>query len=325
MNETYRKAEEIDKRYDYLSKKWRKWVAIEDFASNAMNPFIDFDILFGFIVFFKALLILGALIAITAAFEAIPGLEFPTTFIAAAVFYYSSFIALKITARIKSDIYWKKLWNLKPEVKALQDEYFERRCKESNIFDGYIYFTNGMAVGGCGSIIAVDLERDCGSMQVFSKGIGFENDIKEVMHRNFKERRDRILLNDSIASLEFNEKFCVVAEKGTERNCLAYLSPAMQLSLLRKDVIYSYLRRGTDHSLFTIKGNTFSANINHETAPSGYIAYEILSDIVSHSAVEVISAVDRYCEAFPKIAFDVIAEFDEKAAFLGGSVRAQNI
>jgi hypothetical protein len=99
----------------------------------------------------------------------------------------------------------------------------------------------------------------------------------------------------------------------------------MQLNLLKQKTFYTFLKRSSDHSLFTIKNNYLIAETNHITAPYGYISYDICGDYCSHSAVELLEAVDQYCEVFPRIAYDVIAEFEEKAGFLGGSIRAQNV
>ena len=325
MNEAYKKAEEFDKEYKYLKNKWVKWISLEDFSGSAVNPFFGCLDILDFMVLVKAIIIVIVLGALTFAFESILCISFTAALITSAILYFIPFTVFHIVSKIKVKNYWGKLSGLKENVKSLQGEYFDKRCKESNIFDGYIYFTNGVAVGGCGSIIEVNLERDCGNMQVFSKGPGFDNDIKEVMYKNFKELKNKTLLNDSIASLEFNEKFCIIAEKGTERNCLTYLSPAMQLNLLKQKTFYTFLKRSSDHSLFTIKNNYLIAETNHITAPYGYIFYDICGDYCSHSAVELLEAVDRYCEVFPRIAYDVIAEFEEKAGFLGGSIRAQNV
>ena len=325
MNEAYKKAEEFDKEYKYLKKKWEKWLSLEDFSGSAVNPFFECLGIFDFMILIKAILILLVLGALTVAFVSIFGISFTAALIIAAILYFIPFTVFHIVSKIKVENYWKKLSALKENVKSLQNEYFDKRCKESNIFDGYIYFTNGIAVGGRGSIIEVNLERDCGNMQVFRKSYDFGNYEKEIMNNNFKKGKNKMLLNDSIASLEFNENFCVIAEKGTERNCLTYLSPAMQLNLIQKSDIYSFLKKSSDHSLFTIKNNYLIAETKHVTAPYGYIAYDISGNCCSHSAVELLEAIDQYCEIFPKIAYEVIEEFEEKVSFLGGSVRAQNV
>ena len=50
MNEAYKKAEEFDKEYKYLKKKWEKWLSLEDFSGSAVNPFFECLGIFDFMI-----------------------------------------------------------------------------------------------------------------------------------------------------------------------------------------------------------------------------------------------------------------------------------
>ncbi|MBQ2755493.1 MAG: hypothetical protein IJF27_02345 [Oscillospiraceae bacterium] len=321
MENIYQKASAFDKNKNKTYSEWIRWVGVEDDLESACNPFsgVKGAVM---VLFFVGLLTAAFFFVLRALFGEI---EFWVALVAAAVIYWGAVIPLLPVVKNKTDGYYKQLLEIEKEGNKNLFDYWNAALKEMDVTgDGYMCFNNGIAVGPGGHDICVFLGKNYGKMKLWSCGPGFERDIKKVKYDNFKQRKDKVLLNKQISSEEFNQNFYVVADKGTEDNCLEYLSPERQLNMVNGKKFYKFVNRSyDDNHLFEIYGDKLFMKVNHEGAYGGCCGYRVFPndglELEASSLTSDLKRVDLYRETFPKVALQIATVFDEYAGFLRGS------
>lgn len=252
-------------------------------------------------------------------------------FVLPIILYFVLFFFGKILGDKKYDFYTKQLKELAEEVNGELHQYYKTRCAEEGFPEGYIFFDNGIGVGCGGSRVQLQLAKNYGRMTLYVKDKDFRQHVpEEIIMDMVGNNSGKVLLNDKIPAIEFNKDFWVVADAGTERNCLAYFSPAMQLKLIQKGgpsyfegIIWNFVKvqyeNGID-SVFYIVDDQLVVDIEYKHAEGGYHPVEFNEIWGSKNIRDSFNAVDRFCETFPGVALETAMVFDEKVGFLRGNI-----
>lgn len=125
----------------------------------------------------------------------------------------------------------------------------------------------------------------------------------------FEEQKRELVscINDKISSLDFNKKFGIVfRDSSSELLCMKYLSPSMQLNMIRADKIRNF-------SSIHIDGKYLSMLTGKVVKlPTDFYIYD------KKPLREYYSEVDTYCKEMRKMADEVYADFQD-IDFMRGS------
>ena len=317
-----------EKQHRFTSKK-DMWHTIWSFCDNRCKFIYREDSFFFNLI--HTLLNIAIMIGIgylTAAF--MQELTF-MIFILPVILYFALFFFGKILGSKKYDFYTNQLKDLAEEVNSDLDQYYQARCTEAGFPEGYLFFNNGIIVGAGGSRVQLQLAKNYGRMTLYMKDKDFRYSVPEELIMNMiGDNSGKVLLNDLIPAIAFNENFWVVAEAGTERNCLAYFSPAMQLNLIKKGgpsyfegIIWDFVKMTLEHgvySVFSIVDDQLVVDIEYKHAEGGYHPVEFNEIWGSKNIRASFNAVDRFCETFPDVALETAQIFDDKVGFLRGNI-----
>ena len=324
MNDVEQKICEFEKRNKEIEKKIDKWEMLYLIFKSRCSIFVTtFDYIIDFLIF-------GAMLWGNKAILSLFGIPsgFLSSWLPTFVIYLICFLPFANYAEKKMDYYEKLHKDLNTEVNGAIEDYYDKRCSESGIQDGFIYFTNGIAVGGKGSMVYAKLPANYGRMKFY-----FKDHLCDKKHLEYKTQGllnsnpGKQFLNENIASLEFNDNIWVLADKGTKHESLAYLSPATQLNILKKCRSYEFTGFiGLDidydtRKLFEIYDDQLILHLDYKHAKGGYLSVDITSDNeFAHKDIRnAFKMIDDYCETFPPIALEIATIFDQKVGFLRGN------
>ena len=252
----------------------------------------------------------------------------------AGIVIYKVLISLaRKLAEKKVNYYTGQLRELAEEVNKTLVCYYNEKKAEGGFPDGVILFTNGIGVGRSGTRVMVELPKNYGRMKVYIKDWMYlrhhvkEEKIMEMVGKG----TGKVLLNERIPSVEFNKAFWVVADAGTERDCLAYLSPSMQLNLIkgggptRQDgTLWGFASmslEGNHYSMLTIEDNYLYIDVHYKRAEGGLYPVDFLDKMNGSKDIRMsFKAVDLFCETFPQVALETAIMVDEKIGFLRGNI-----
>lgn len=127
----------------------------------------------------------------------------------------------------------------------------------------------------------------------------------------FEEQKRELAscINDKISSLDFNKKFGIVfRDSSSELLCMKYLSPSMQLNMIRADKIRNF-------SSIHIEGKYLSM-LTGKTVdlPTDFYIYD------KKPLMEYYNEVDTYCKKMRKMADEVYADFQGIDFMRGSSI-----
>ena len=216
---------------------------------------------------------------------------FITNFKTAFTVYVVIHLSLYLVGVILKNVYRKKLSKLDDEIADLKLEYIEMQFKKYGITeDGLVYFDNGIVVGN--GFASIELSRDYGDMKIFH--IKDLKDYDEYIDE--RNKKDRVDLSENIASVKFRETFAVVAEKTKQVQAHAYLSPTMQLNLMKNEKLFK------NNSSYHIDKNI----IEFSTGRKVRIIWVYMSLLNTHTNLySCLDDVDRYCIDFINMSAEV--------------------
>ena len=315
---------EFEKRNKEIEKKIDKWETLYLIFKSRCCIFVTiFDYIIDFLIF-------GAMLWGNKAILSLFGIPsgFLSSWLPTFVIYLICFLPFANYAEKKMDYYENLHKDLNTEVNDTIDDYYDKRCAEAGIQNGFIYFTNGIAVGGKGSAIYAKLPANYGRMKIFYKEHfcdkkNLEYKTQELLNSNPGKQ----FLNENIASLEFNDNFMILADKETKRESLAYLSPATQLNLIKKchcEEFRSFVSVGWEcgnTKIFEICDDQLILNLRYKSAEGGHVQVDLINDNLwtTKDIRKAFNMIDLYCETFPPIALEIATIFDEKVGFLRGN------
>lgn len=196
--------------------------------------------------------------------------------------YAGIHIAIGVSGAVMEKIGLKNLLLLKDEVKGVHDEYAQKKLAEYGISKGTIYFDNGVAVSS--ENVEIELGRDCGCINIFQRDKKDENTSYKETNKNLPQ--DNMDLNSYIASVEFNKKYGVIIHKDTKVKSVAFLSPLVQMEMIRKSDAVSVFDN------IRVRGSVLSADTGYRVEIIPPISIFCIDVLLSH----YFSEVDRYCE-----------------------------
>ena len=314
MENVEMKIRHYEKRQKFLTKKKKKW--------DNMNL-----IFYGLNSFHVSWYLFLALAVSSLIWKFSEGYIFMVMIIYKVVLFPARKLAEKKVAR-----YTKRLKELTEEVNETLTSYYNDRRAECGFPNGVLLFTNGIGVCQHGTRVMVELPKNYGRMRVYIKDGMYLNHIEEEKIMNMVGKgTGKVLLNERIPSVDFNKAFWVVADAGTERDCLAYLSPSMQLNLIKgggptyKDSTlwgFATMRlEGNHYSMLTIIDNYLYLDVSYKQAEGGLYPVDFLNEMKGSKDIRgSFMAVDRFCETFPQVALETAIMVDEKIGFLRGNI-----
>ena len=329
MNSIEQKIGEFEKRNQEIKKKLETWSTVSLFCEERYNPF-DTEFFENMI----SLVILGVILFLNyqvfnfIGFSASIGFDLLKLFVLSLIVYFVLFVPFGIYANKKYNYYSELYKNFNDEVNIAIDDYYNEKCAEAGIQDGFLYFNNGLAVGGMGSIVYAKLPTNYGRMKFYFRDNFCDKEhLKYKTEGLLKDNPGKYFLNENIASLEFNHHFWVLADSKTKHESLAYLSPATQLNLLKKCISYEFtgfidLREDRDtKKLFEIYDDQLIVNLDYKIAEGGHLHVDLpdYSEFANKDIRHTFEMVDKYCETFPPVALEIATIFDEKIGFLRGN------
>lgn len=208
------------------------------------------------------------------------------------IIYAVIHIALGITGYVMERIGEKNLLLLEKEVKCCHNSYAEEKFAEFGISRGTICFDNGVAVSS--GYVEVDLGRDCGCLNIYQLNKKDEKTtFKEVKSNHVEDNSE---FNSMIASVDFNNKYGVMIHTDTKLKCMSFLSPSVQVGMIRKaDEISAF-------DSLKIRGSVLSADTGYKVAPISSVSIFSLYPLIGHYFDEV----DTYCQSLSDISYKVL-------------------
>ena len=196
--------------------------------------------------------------------------------------YAGIHIALGVTGAVMEKIGLKNLLLLKEEVNGVYNEYSQEKFAEYGISKGTIYFDNGVAVSS--ENVKIELGRDCGCINIFQLDKRNENTSYKETKENLPE--NNMELNSYIASVGFNNKYGVIIHKDTKVKSVAFLSPSVQMEMIRKSDSVSVFDN------IRVRGSVLSADTGYKVETIPPINIFCIDVLLSYYFKDV----DRYCE-----------------------------
>lgn len=197
------------------------------------------------------------------------------------LFYILVHMSAYFTGVILEKYYFKMLTKLDCEISDLKKEYQQIQYKRYGITeDGMVPFENGMMVGN--GVAGIKLGRDYGDMKIFHIVDSKDFD----MYLNEQCEKNMVDLNKNISSVQFKEIFGVVVHKDKLVPALAYLSPSMQITLIKNEKLLQ------KHTPYHINGEM--VEFDTDSTVIGTLVY--LSLLNMHTNLyAALDDVDRYC------------------------------
>lgn len=206
----------------------------------------------------------------------------------------------------------KKLTDLGTESVQLHSAYFLERCGKhgiegsiyGSIYGGEVPFEDGVVIGS--GRLCAPMRKDYGAIRICRLDVC--DDWDEYYTVKYDHNNPRQTMEQNIASLDFNNKFGVLTDKTNELNCMKYLSPALQLKMIKAKGIERFKK-------IEVNGNWFCAVTN--------ITVETPSDIQIFRWKPLqwhFREVDRYCSEMRSMADTVYADFRKIDVLLGSDI-----
>lgn len=196
-------------------------------------------------------------------------------------FYILVHMSAYFTGVILEKVYFNKLSKLDCEISDLKKEYQQLQYKRYGMTeDGLVVFDNGIVVGN--GVAGVKLGRDYGDMKIFH----IEDSKDFDMYLDETSEKNMVDLNKSISSVQFKETFGVVAHKDKLVPALAYLSPSMQVTLMKNEKLLKI------HAPYHINGDVIE--FDTDSTVLGTLIYLSLLNMDTN-LYAVLDDIDRYC------------------------------
>ena len=114
------------------------------------------------------------------------------------------------------------------EAQRIHDDYLSNRNQRYGLNGEYIAYDDGTVVQG--NRIGVKMRQECGEISLYRKDVGEEYRI--YSNRKYNSDDPGVSLNEKIASLELDNKFGIIIEKGKEVEAFKFFSPSMQVKMI---------------------------------------------------------------------------------------------
>ncbi len=216
------------------------------------------------------------------AFPLIFAVLFTMNFKVPLAIYAGIHIALGVSGAVMEKIGLQNLLSLNEEVECCHKKYAQEKFAEYGITKGTVYFDNGVAVSS--GYVKVELGRDCGCLNIYQRDKRNENTLYKDAKLNLD--KDTMDLSSFIASVEFNNKYGVLINKNTRVKCVSFLSPSIQMEMIRKSDAVSVFDN------IKIRDSILSAETGYKVETIPTISIFSMEPLLSY----YFSEVDRYCQ-----------------------------
>ena len=204
------------------------------------------------------------------------------------------------------DVFTDKLRAFEGTWKDKYHRYFAEKAFDSNIkFDvdgNYVeYMEEGLLIDERGMVYATLKEPITDIYLYILKNNG---DFKSFSDLKFNAKEDTVVMNDKIASVDFNQKFGVITDKEYELESMKYLSPSRQLKMVKTPALEKFYNIHIGDYSFRARTD------NHVEMPGGINAYE------KKNLMKYFEEAEQYCLDMKAMADKVHADYLEIAFLL---------
>lgn len=223
-------------------------------------------------------------------------IDFGLDFWGVLIAYAAIHIITYVVGKMVRNAYNEKIKNLEQEWQDKLSAFFRERLLERGLNASGKDFEDGVSVSHTGFVSARLEEHQLCKMNIYNLD-NFEDSEK---FKECKRAKDMsyLILNDSIASVDFNKKWGVVSYEFEKLEAMKYLTPTKQLKLLKTPAEKFYNIK--------IDGSLFFANVKRSLKyPEGVNMYQ------KKKLIQYFETVEKYCIDLEQMTNEIHAEFEE--------------
>lgn len=252
-----------------------------NFAGRGFRPFYYGNIVRGWIS------LIGRLILITYFHFGL----FEKNYLNTAIAYVGLHAVFYVVGKLLHNAHQKRLRKIETEYTPIHTQYICDQLSRHGISDGNMQYGNATIASGT---VAVTMNKGCKKLEIFQTEIP-EDDL-EFYNRSRNLLPDEVVLNSKIASVQFNKKFGVITDKGQEIDAFNFLSPSLQINLIKTNGLKKF-------SNIRIMQNFFLAKTTHTVdAPNS-----VINAFSKKSFLKCFEEIDKYCHDMRKMG-DTVSE-----------------
>ena len=184
------------------------------------------------------------------------------------------------------------------EVTDAWKRYMRQKYKENFIDEkGVIRFTNGFVVTN--GAVAVPMYKDYGKFVFVLRKLETRPGIADDLYEG-----KIIDLSELVSSVKFKDHFAVYVEKESKVSAMTYLSPILQLAMIKNIKFIEKFRE------ITVEDGVFSAKIAADPIP------EITTEQIYHWSIDrsvrsYFDEIDTYCDGLGARAAEILEGFEK--------------
>ena len=220
------------------------------------------------------------------------------------------FLILMLIAKINAIRYDKKLSKIGVECYWMYKSFFTDLLCDYNIGeDGAVKKNNDMYLKHMK--LFVNLKQDYGRIKIYkledeALKAKFLEIQKNVINNKYK---DLVVINDKIASLEFNNKFGVVTDLNNELKCMKYFSPSVQAEMIKSNDLKEF------GHIYT-SGKEMCLYVDYNMRVPDVSMQRFIYD--KKSVRQYFAEAEDYCKRVEKRSNEIFSKF-EKIEFMRGT------